>query len=542
MRAISDKKTEKVVMMYGAQLSKTDILLNAFGYYTDYDPAPIMFLLPTQSMAEDFSSTRLDDMIQSTPQLRDKIQSDDGRNTVLQKEFPGGYIKLTGSNSATELSSRPIRILLADEIDRFVGDVQGEGDPLKLAMERTKTFWNKKIVVTSTPTVKGESRIEMEYLNSTQEEYYVPCPKCGALQKLQWKNIIFDPVGHKCEECMEVSNEYEWKKNLRFGVWQTELENLQDYSIRGFHISELYSPFTTWDSIIKKFKEAKGNVQLMKVFTNTSLGETWEERTEKINFLDVANRREEYTAEIPDGVKVLTAGVDVQDDRLEIEVVGWGEGEESWGVYYKQFFGSPASQDVWNQLARYLDTEFKYADGEKIKILCTCVDTGGHYTQEAYQFVKPRELWRVFGIKGRGGDGVAFISRPSRTNRMRIPLFTIGVNTGKETIISRLKLNEDNPAYMHFPKNPERGYDDAYFKGLTSEVKTTVWQKGVKKTVWKLIGTKRNEPLDLRNYAYAALKIANPDLTQTYTVGKIENAAKPVQRPRVRVISKGVKI
>ena len=213
MKAISDKKTEKVVMMYGAQLSKTEILMNTFGYYADYDPAPIMFLMPTKDMARDFSSTRLNDMILTTPQLKNKIiDNDSARDTKTQKEFSGGYIVLTGSNSAAELSSRPIRILLADEVDRFPSDVGGEGDPLNLAIERTKTFWNKKIVLTSTPTIKGESRIEQEYENSTREEYYIPCPKCGSLHRLEWKNIIFEPIGHKCSHCLEISTEYEWKK------------------------------------------------------------------------------------------------------------------------------------------------------------------------------------------------------------------------------------------------------------------------------------------------------------------------------------------
>lgn len=535
MRAISDKKTEKVIMMYGAQLSKTEILLNTFGYYADYDPAPIMFLLPTQSLAEDFSSTRLTDMIQSTPQLKEKIMTDEGRNTKLQKEFSGGYIKLTGSNSATELSSRPIRILLADEIDRFVSDVKNEGDPLNLAIERTKTFWNKKIVVTSTPTVKGESRIELEYEKSTKEKYYIPCPKCGAFQRLEWKNIIFEPLGHKCESCLEISNEYEWKANMIHGCWQTE-EKVEDYSVRGFHISELYSPFSKWRDIVKKFKDAKGNVQLMKVFTNTCLGETWEDKSEKMNFLEIAERAEEYCAEIPDGVNVLTCGVDVQDDRLEVEVDGWGENEENWAICYKRFIGSSAQPDVWEQLDRFLDSEFSYANGNKIKILCTCIDTGGHYTQESYEFIKPREIKRVFGIKGKGGDGIAFVSRPSRNNRMQISLFTIGVNTGKETIMARLKLKEGEPGYMHFPTGIERGFDDAYFKGLTSEVKTTVWEKGVKKTVWKVVGTKRNEPLDLKNYNLAALKISNPDLNKKYTIDNV----KIKKNNKRRIISGGV--
>lgn len=538
MRAISDKKTEKIVMMYGAQLSKTEILMNTFGFYADYDPAPIMFLMPTKDMAQDFSSTRLNDMIMSTPQLKSKIiENDNARDTKRQKEFAGGYIVLTGSNSAAELASRPIRILLADEIDRFPGDVKGEGDPLNLAIERTKTFWNKKIVLTSTPTVKGQSRIEQEYENSTREEFYIPCPKCGSLERLEWKNIVFEDVTHKCNACLERSTEHEWKKNMLYGEWIAGNEEIDPYLVRGFHISELYSPFSKWSGIIKKFKESKGDVQLMKVFTNTALGETWEEKFDKIDFIDLDKRRENYDCEIPERVSVLTAGIDVQDDRLEVEVVGWGVEEESWGIYYKVIMGSPAEQYVWNRLDEILDKEYSYKNGEKIKILCVCIDTGGHFTQEVYQFIKPREIKRVFGIKGRGGEGVSYLSKPRKTDRVGISLFTIGVNTGKETILSRLKIDIEGARYMHYPSNEERGYDETYFKGLTAEVKVTVFDKGVRKTVWKTVGTKRNEPLDIRNYAYAALKIANPNLNKKY--GYEVTQSKPVIRKR-RTISKGI--
>lgn len=540
MRAISDKRTEKIIMMYGAQLSKTEILMNTFGYYADYDPAPIMFLMPTKDMAQDFSSTRLDDMIKSTPQLKSKIiESDNARDTKRQKEFSGGYIVLTGSNSAAELSSRPIRILLADEIDRFPSDVKGEGDPLNLAIERTKTFWNKKIVLTSTPTIKGQSRIEQEYTNSTQEEYYIPCPKCGSLQLLEWKNIIFDSVSHKCENCLELSSEYEWKKNLKYGQWIGGNDEVSPYLVRGFHISELYSPFSSWISIINKFKTSKGDIQLMKVFTNTVLGETWEEKIDKIDFIEVSKRVEDYGCEIPERVSVLTAGVDVQDDRLEVEIVGWGVEEESWGIYYKIIMGSPAEQYVWDELDNVLNKEYSYANGEKIKILCTCIDTGGHFTKEVYDYVKPREVLRVFGVKGVGGDGRPFIGKPNRGNSRGISLFPLGVNTGKETIQSRLRIDIIGAKYMHYPKNKERGYDEIYFKGLTAEVKTTIWEKGVKKTIWKVVGTKRNEPLDLRNYAYAALRIANPDLTKKYNVGILDVISRGKSKTR-RVVSKGV--
>lgn len=537
MRAISDPRTEMVVLMYAAQLSKTETLLNVFGYYADYEPAPIMFLMPTQKAAEDFATTRLNDMVKSTPELKTKIiVSEDGRNTKTQKEFAGGYIVLTGSESPTELASRPIRVLLSDEIDRYKSDVKGEGDPLNLAIERTKTFWNRKIVVTSTPTISGESRIEAEYNSSSMEEYYIPCPKCKTLQKLEWRNIVFDPIGHKCDKCSEISTENQWKKEMKNGAWiaSAELEKEEKYRKRGFKISELYSPFSKWKTIIQKFKDAKGDMQKMKVFTNTCLGEAWEDFAEKVDFEELSDRRELYGCEIPEKVKALTAGVDIQADRIEVEVVGWGEGEESWGIEYKALHGDPTENDVWDQLDRLLDKEYSYKSGERIKVLCTCIDTG-YKTNEVYQYLKPREHRRIFGIKGLGGDGKALLSNVSRTNRAGVALFTLGVNTGKETLVSRMKIKEEGPRFMHYPIEEDRGYDETYFKGLTSEKRVTTWKKGIKKVEWKLEGTQRNEPVDLRNYAYAALKISNPDLTKRYIV---QNKTK-VKR---RIKSKGVVI
>lgn len=554
MRAISDKRTEKVVMMYGAQLSKTEILMNTFGFYADYDPAPIMFLMPTKDMAQDFSSTRLNDMIFSTPQLRNKIiESDNSRDTKRQKEFAGGYIVLTGSNSAAELSSRPIRILLADEIDRFPSNVKGEGDPLNLAIERTKTFWNKKIVLTSTPTIKGGSRVELEYENSTKEEYYVPCPKCDEMQTLKWRNIMFEDVTHKCEKCLETSSEYEWKRNLIKGEWRAHNSEVDRFQVRGFHISELYSPFSKWSSIINKFKVAKGDEQLMKVFVNTALGECWEEKVERFNFEEIQARAEDYgeylnhedgtyeEVEIPDKVNVLTAGVDVQDNRLEVEIVGWAKGEESWGIYYKVIMGNPALPYVWNELDQILLKDYSYQNGEKIRVACACVDTGGHHTDDVYRYVKAREQLNIFGIKGSGEAGRPLISRPSKNNKGGISLFVLGVNTGKDTIMSNLKVKEPGAKYIHYPNNPKRGYDEVYFKGLTSEIKVVTFSKGQAKIEWKTVGDKRNEPLDIRNYAQAALRIANPDLDIRYSTDLLNGLrTQRVSRKR-KILSKGIK-
>lgn len=553
MRAISDKNTEKVVMMYGAQLSKTEILMNTVGYFMDYEPSPIMFLMPTKDMAADFSTTRLNDMIQSTPQLRSKvIESADARDTKRQKEFSGGYIVLTGSNSASELASRPIRVLLADEIDRFPRSAKKDGDPLNLAIERVKTWPNSKIVLTSTPTIKGGSRIELEYENSSKDEYYIPCPKCGEMQTLKWGNIVFEDVSHKCEKCMETSTEYEWKRNLIKGEWRSTNPDVEPHISRGFHVSELYSPFTKWASMIRKFRAAKGDEQLMKVFVNTALGECWEEKVERFDFEKIQARAEDYgeyineedgtinDIEIPDKVTVLTAGVDVQDDRLEVEIVGWGPGEESWGIYYRVIMGNPALPYVWNTLDEFLMRDFEYQNGEKIRVACTCIDTGGHHTDDVYRYVKAREQLNIFGIKGSGEAGRPLISRPSKNNKGGISLFVLGVNTGKDSIMSNLKVEKPGEKYMHYPNDPKRGYDEVYFKGLTSEIKIVTFSKGQAKIEWKTIGDKRNEPLDIRNYAQAALRIANPNLNIRYSTDVLNNFRTQQRNSGRRIIRSGI--
>lgn len=364
---------------------------------------------------------------------------------------------------------------------------------------------------------------------------------------------MFEDVTHKCEKCLETSSEYEWKRNLIKGEWRARNSEVDRFQVRGFHISELYSPFSKWSSIINKFKTAKGDEQLMKVFVNTALGECWEEKVERFNFEEIQARAEDYgeylnhedgtyeEVEIPDKVNVLTAGVDVQDNRLEVEIVGWAKGEESWGIYYKVIMGNPALPYVWNELDQILMKDYSYQNGEKIRVACACVDTGGHHTDDVYRYVKAREQLNIFGIKGSGEAGRPLISRPSKNNKGGISLFVLGVNTGKDTIMSNLKVTEPGAKYMHYPNNPKRGYDEVYFKGLTSEIKVVTFSKGQAKIEWKTIGDKRNEPLDIRNYAQAALRIANPDLDIRYSTDLLNGLrTQRVSRKR-KILSKGIK-
>lgn len=544
MDAVNDPDVESVIVMSSAQVGKSEIINNIIGYYIDYDPSPMLLLLPTLEMAQAYSKDRLAPMIRDTPALTEKIsdaKARDGDNTLLHKKFPGGHITMVGANSPASLASRPIRIVLADEVDRFPVSAGTEGDPLSLAHKRTKTFWNRKKVSVSTPTIKDASRIEAEYEDSTMEQWCVSCPSCGFFQPYEWGRIRFEPIGMECADCKEFHDEYEWKS--RPGEWIPRQESEK----RGFHLNALASPWESWENIIREFKEAKRKgTEMLKTWTNTTLGQSWEEQQEEQDISVLLNRRIRYHAEIPDGALVLTAGVDVQNDRLEIEVVGWGLDEKSYGITYQTFYGDPGQNEVWDTLDDFLKTEWSFEDGTKIIISATCVDSGGHYTQEVYRFCKDREHRRIFAIKGKGGIGVPFVGKATRNNRERAALFTIGVDNGKETIISRLKIEfENKPGYCYFPTNEERGYDEMYFKGLTSERRRIRYIRGQPKVEWVKKNSVRNEPLDLRNYATAAFKILNPLMDVLQEKRKAGSSFTQIQNPitkkkRRRQVSKGL--
>lgn len=549
MDAISDVKIQKVVVMSAAQIGKTDgFILNPIGYYMHYDPSPIMVLQPTIKMAETFSKDRLTPMLRDTPVLTNKVndKSRNSGNTILQKIFPGGHVTMVGANSASSLASRPIRILLSDEIDRYPATAGNEGDPLLLAGKRLTTFWNKKEVCVSTPTIKGLSRIEVEYEHSTQEEWYVPCPECGEYQMIEWARIVFDKnnledVSCACEKCGVISHEIAWKEQYQKGKFIAKYPRRK---VRGFHLNTLASLFVEWREIVEKFLTAneekkKGNIELLKVWTNTEMGQTWEEEGTQVEEDELLARREKYNCEVPEEVICLTAGVDTQDDRFEIEVVGWGEGKESWGIKYQVIYGDLKLQNIWNELDIFLNQTFTRADGAKLKIICTCMDSGGHFANEVYKFCKPRTARRIFAIKGKGGTEVPYFNKPTKSNREKTPLFSIGVDTGKSLLFQRLSVENEGPSYCHFPKENDKGYNESYFKGLTSEKMVMTYKKGKAQYIWKIkdYEHKRNEALDCRNYSMVALEIANPVLKKP---DKIDMKGKQTKKRGRRSRSGGV--
>lgn len=528
MDAITDISIKKVVIMSAAQVGKTDaMVLNPIGYYVHYDPAPIMVIQPTIDMAEKFSKEKLSPMIRDTPVIAERIndKSRNSGNTILQKVFPGGFVTIAGANSPTGLRSHTVRILLADEIDGYPASAGNEGDPLLLASKRQTTFWNKKQVSISTPTIKGISRIEKEYENSSKGEWNVPCPCCGELQPLVWGNVIFDKtdlseIRYVCSKCGTISSEAEWKEHYKNGKF---IHEHPENPIKGFHLNTLASTLTTWREVVEKFIDAnkekeKGSIEQMKVWTNTEMGETWEEDGEQVDDVHLFKRRERYNCEVPEEVMYLTAGVDTQDDRFEIEVVGWGPEYESWGIKYAVIYGDTSNlrSQVWKDLDIFLSQTFEKADGTKMKIICTCMDSGGHRANQVYKFCKARFHRKIFAIRGSNNSAAAYIQKPTKNNREQAYLFTLGVDTGKSLLLQRLKLEEEGPGYCHFPKDEKgkpyspRGYDEKYFWGLTAERQVLRYKKGKAFFSWELKDQgkhKRNEALDCRNYATAAIEI-----------------------------------
>ena len=512
MNAISDPHVTEVVIMSSAQVGKTEIINNLVGYHIDQDPAPIMVIQPTLSMAEAWSKDRLAPMLRDTPCLQGKVadpRTRDSGNTTLHKIFPGGHITMAGANSAANLASRPIRVILCDEVDRYPVSAGTEGDPILLAKKRSVTFWNRKFILASTPTIKGASRIEVAFNESDQRHYHVPCEDCGHFQTLKWNNVNFDKddpdsAVYTCEECGSQWDDSRRLRAISQGEWRSEKEFK---GVAGFYLNALYSPWMMLADGVKEFLEARKQPSTLRVWVNTYLGETWEEQGERVDEHDLYGRREDYINALPDQIVIVTAGVDVQDDRLECEIVGWGRNEESWSLDYRVYYGDPSGGQVWADLDSGLSQTWMTENGKELGVRSACIDSGGHHTQSVYSYVRPREGRRIFAIKGVGGEAKPLISRPTMNNIGRVKLFPVGVDTAKETVYSRFKITQAGPGYCHFPEH----YDQEYFRQLSAEQQVKRYHKGFLRREWQKIRP-RNEALDCRIYAMAALAILNLDV------------------------------
>lgn len=516
---------------------------NIIGYIIDQDPGSILFIHPTLDDAKDFSKLRIEPMIRDCPVLKEKVaakKSRDSANTIRQKSYPGGVITLTGSTEAHALASKPIRYIIGDEMDRWAESAGREGDPWELAMARQTTFYNAKAVEVSTPTIKGHSRIAAAYSTGTQERWCSQCPQCGQYREIKWANIRFEYDEHEtdggkvytvrdihyvCPACGGICDEADMKK--ADARWEMGNPNAMANGTRSFWLNAFCSPWASWESIILKFLQAKGDSKKLQVTYNTAFGELWEDRGDLQDEGDLMLRREDYgkdeagnPVELPEGVLALTCGVDTQDDRLEYEIVGHGMFGETWGIKKGVIFGRPDDEKVWRDLDNVLDHLYTFKDGLGLKVLSTFIDEGGHFTAEVRQQCKARQSRHVFPIKGIAGSGRPFTSNPKQ---MKITInkrvigtcwtYQIGVDSGKSIIMDNLRVQSAGAKYCHFPKRSD--YDAKYFASLLSE-RLVYHEKARQPWQWeKIPGHERNEALDCRNYALAAFAVLPTDLEKT---------------------------
>lgn len=565
MDVATDRETEKVVLMFSSQLGKSECLLGIMGYYADQEPSPQLMLQPTVEMAEAFSKERISPMFAYSPGLQGKLEegkdekgtSRKSSTTIRMKHYPGGYLALVGANSPAGLASRPIRVLLCDEVDRY--GVTKEGDPIKLAVQRTANFEaSRKIVLVSTPTTYEESKIYEAFLNSDQRYFYVKCPHCGAEHRLLWENVRWDKdadgnalpmtASMYCPEC-GAKTRGPYRPDLTMlstGRW---VAHNPGHPVKGYQCNALYSPWVTLHGLVEEFVSCTvdNDREKLREFINLKLGEPWRAiNPDEGEFDALLQRRESYPkAYLPDGVLMLTAGVDVQRNRLECSVYGWGRGRECWGIFHKIIYGLPDNPQTWAQLDGVLATEFKHKSGSSMPISCTFIDSGdGLYTNNVYAYTRARERQRVFSIKGRGGAELPFVGKASRAGTEKAVLFPLGVDAGKRKVMDRLDVPEAGPNFVHFDANEGAGFTEDFFKQLTAEKQEVVRDKNGSRLVWVKL-RQRNEALDCAVYATAAMEALNPnfEMLDSYYSGQYqrEQQAQRPARPR-GTVSRGVEL
>lgn len=538
--------TKEVTFVAGAQVAKTEIGNNFIGFIIDHAPGPTMMVYATSGTGKRSSHTRLAKMIEATPTLREKIgsKSRDKSNNTTRKEFPGGVLLVAGANSAADLASQPIRYLFEDELDKYPDDVDGHGPAVELAETRTRNFTRKKIYRASTPNERGPRKIWGFYEQSDQRQYHVPCPHCQTYQVLHWEQFRYDTqrvwelidaetaeireveagtlgaterdtgtlldVWYECEACAQRIDEHHKTEMLVAGKWVAQRPDIKGHA--GFHLPSYYSPlgWYSWRDIAKKRLEADKDPtgQLLKQWMNESAGEPYVATADQVSDLALKERAEGYKlGTVPMGALILTASVDVQANRLECALKGWGRGEESWLVDFQVFFGDTETSQPWDALDDYLQRSFVHESGAPMRILAAGIDCG-YRTQTVYDFCRRRRHRHILPVRGQSQPGKTILGRPTKQDvdhhGERIPngveLWPVGSDTAKTKIYARLRIETPGPGCMHFPF----GLPDEYYKQLTAERQVTKYIKGYPKRIWEKDTTDRNEALDLEVYAYAA--------------------------------------
>ncbi|MDB1113761.1 phage terminase large subunit family protein [Pseudomonas extremaustralis] len=570
MRCLSPShRCKRVVTMVASQLMKTQIALNWIGGLIHMAPSNILTLLPSLGLAKRVSS-RIGKTIKATPVLRERVaasRSRDSRNTMDTKEFEGGSLYVTTAGSAANLAELSARYVYGDEIDRWEVDVGEEGDPIELAETRGSTFGrNAKFYFSSSPTIKGASRIDDLFEGSDQRYYYVPCPTCGHMQTLEWERLHysqdFSVVHYECAgpDCDVLIEEHHKGDMLARGEWRAHAKG--DGETVGFHLNALYSPlgWTGWMSLAKQFEkakkaQAKGDLEPMQVFYNTRLAKVWDSAQEqtKASVLIERARREGFSlGAMPAAVMMITGAVDVQADRLEFMAMGWGVGMERWVIDHRVIAGDPSDERTWAVLDELLKERYRHPCGVGLGILAVAVDSGGHHTDEVYQFCRVRRWRNIFAIKGASKPGKPVIAqRPSmvdvtwkgQTERGGAELWFVGTDTAKDWIYNRYPF-ESGPGALHFAND----LPDEFFAQCVAERKVAKYVRGHKRIEWIKGKAERNEALDLMVYCLAMAHYLGINRYQEHDWARVRNSLaqaglfdeKVVSAERVTVVEQAI--
>lgn len=566
MNCAADPKIHQITVASAAQVGKSELLLNILGYLIHMKPGPIVYMLPTEDMAEEVSAERIQPMFDTVPALRRVVSAFKGRdaqNKRLSKRFAGGHLYLRGANSPNKLRSVSAKVLFLDEVDAYKSTAGREGNPIDLIYQRTRTYPDRLIVSVSTPTIKGDSMIAELYMDGTQERYMTECPHCHQYNEIKWENIhaphhsewvnnreviiVDKDVLYECPHCGCFTSEKIMKKQPT--KWVAENPIAYEKGHRSFWLNAFTSPWLSWREIAQKFFETKDDPKRLQTTINTMFGELWENRGSlKVDETGLLERREDYginpdgtPVEVPDEVAFLTMAVDTQDTWFEYEILGHGKDKETWGIKHGKILGSPIDPKVQEQLRDCILQKRFFKGKEKyLTPSLTFIDSGGHFSSTVKRFCKGMQGYGVYPIKGRGGDDVDFTSPPKPvqiedSSTEQVMMVQIGTNEGKNRIMTNLSIKEPGPRYCHFPANEEAGYGRSYFLGLISE--RLDYDEKKHKTVWTPIeGRKRNEPLDLRNYNLAAAELSHIDpekaIARRLNIKEPTAKKKPVKKRR----------
>lgn len=559
MNCISNDDIRTITWEKSARVGYTKIIVAAMGYFAEHKRRNQVIYQPTDDDAENFVKDEIDTAIRDVPILRNVMKTDPEKrskdNTLSKKVFVGSTLDIRGGKSPRNYRRLTKDVVYYDELDGFDVDISGEGSPIKLGDKRTQTSSFPKSIRGSTPKIRGSSQIDASLKTAGLIfRRGLPCPSCGVVEPLTWANMNYknrDPstARMKCEHCDYMIQYSEYSEMDRRGMWVADNGTYIDEddmfhnsdgvvvdppSHVGFHIWSAYSYFQTWAQLVESWIEANdlkkiGDLTALKAFINIELGEPFEEEGERADPISLYARREHYDAEVPDGVKVLTAFIDVQDDRFEYEIDGWGEGEECFAIDYKAIYGNLSLKQIWENLAEGLRRSFKRADGTLMNITVAGIDSGGHYTDEVYQFSKKMGVTKVIPTKGSKDYGRPVAVFPKKKDKNGVYLTFIGTDTAKELVYHRYEVTEPGPGCIHHPVSEI--FDQVYFKQATAEEKLKKYRLGKPYFYWDA-KKRRNEVLDCKVGNLAMIRVLQQnfglDLNVNFHVG--EQRSKPKRR------------